>query len=382
LRLAVLTTGRQDWGALRALCLRLREHPAFELALWVGGMHLSARFGDTVRLVEEDGLAAAERLHWLSDGSDVPSAAAQAAEALRLVAGAIERRRPDALLVMGDRFETLAAGLAATLAAVPIVHLSGGEETEGAFDNQLRHALTKLSHLHLVGNEDSAARVRALGEDPTTVHVVGDPLLDNLHRPDLAGRRELEAFVSGPLAAPLVVVTLHPCTLGADPAAEARAVAAALDAVPATYVVTRPNADPGHERITAVWEAAGRKPRRYHVEALGDRRYWGLLRLADAMLGNSSSGIVEAPAIGLPAVNVGDRQKGRLRGANVVDVPPEAGPVAAALRSALDPRFRDSLRGLPSPYGDGHSTERIVGVLERWAPPCPPRKRFVPGGGP
>jgi UDP-hydrolysing UDP-N-acetyl-D-glucosamine 2-epimerase len=378
---AVLTTGRQDWGALRGLCLALEAHPAFELCLLAGGMHGSRQFGATASLIEQAGLRPRELLRWIPD-QGVPPAAEQAAGALSAVAAALAHYRPDALVVMGDRLETAAAGLAATLGLVPLVHISGGEETEGAFDNQLRHALTKLSHLHLVGNEDAAERLRAMGEDPATVHVVGDPLLDNLHRPDLATRAELEEFLGGPLTPPVVIVTLHPATLGGDPAFEARAVARAMDAVPATYVITRPNSDPGHEAIVAAFAEAARRPRRYFVEALGDCLYWGLLRQADAMLGNSSSGIVEAPAVALPVVNVGDRQKGRLRGGNILDVSPDVGEISEALTAALDAQIRGRLRDLPSPYGDGRSTERIVRVLETWTPPRPPRKLTAPRARP
>jgi UDP-N-acetylglucosamine 2-epimerase (non-hydrolysing) len=377
-RIATLSSGRQDWGALRALCLRLRDHPRLDLDLWVGGMHSSRLFGRTARLVEEAGLVPVESLRWLADDEELPPAAEQAAEALRLVAGAIARRQPDALLVVGDRFETCVAALAATLAAVPVIHIGGGDETEGAFDNQLRHALSKLSHLHFVGNEGAGRRVRALGEDPGTIHVVGDPVLDNLHRPDLATREELEAHLGLRLEGPLVVITLHPATLGGDPAEEAAAVAGAMDKVEATYVITQPNADPGRVRITDVWTKVIRRPRRCQVDALGDRLYWGLLRQADAMLGNSSSGLIEAPAVALPAVNVGERQRGRLRGPNVIDVPSVSDRIAAALEAALDPCFRDRLRNSPNPYGDGRSTERIVRVLEEWMPPRPPRKSFFP----
>jgi len=215
-----------------------------------------------------------------------------------------------------------------------------------------------------------------MGEDPATVHVVGAPGLDNLHRTDLPGRGELERALGVPLSPPVVVVTLHPATLGADPAEEAAAIRSAMDAVDASYVVTMPNTDPGHEQVRRVL-AEAKGPRRAIVEALGERRYFGLMRVADALLGNSSSGLIEAPALKLPAVNVGERQTGRLRSANVVDVPGGAAAVTAALRRALDPAFRASLARMPSPFGDGHSAERIVGLLSEWRPPRPPVKRAL-----
>jgi UDP-hydrolysing UDP-N-acetyl-D-glucosamine 2-epimerase len=374
-RIAVLTTGRQDWGILRSICGLLARDPQMELLLLVGGMHCAERFGATERLIAAEGFTAAARMAWVGEGET--TAAVQAAGALTAVSEALERLRPDALVLVGDRFETAAAALAATLALVPIVHLHGGEESEGAFDNVLRHAITKLAHLHLTSHPEHARRVIALGEDPKAVHVVGAPGLDNLHRADLPTLAELEADLGIALAPPVVIVTLHPATLGVDPAREAEALVAALDRVDATYVITLPNADPGHAAIRAALGRAASKPRRVAVEALGERRFWGLLRHADAMLGNSSSALIEAPALGVPAVNVGDRQKGRLRGANVIDAAPETDAIVAALERALDPAFRRAAKTAPSPFGDGHAAEKIGAILRVWRPPHPPVKPLV-----
>ena len=376
LRLAVLSTGRQDWGILRSTCLALRDDHAFDLRLMVGGMHCSERFGRTVDSVLAEGFAPRETLAWIAADRSAP-AAEEAGTALAAVGGALDRQRPDALMLVGDRFETAAAALAATLAALPIVHLHGGEESEGAFDNNFRHAITKLSHLHLVSHPAHRERVIAMGEDPSTVHVVGAPGLDNAHRTDLPPRAELEGALGLKLQPPVVVVTLHPATLGGDPGREARAVSAAMDAVEATYVITMPNTDPGHEAIREAFAAAARRPRRVAVDALGERRYWGLLRAADAVLGNSSSGLIEAPVLGLPAVNVGERERGRLRGANVIDVPSEPAAITAGLRRALEPGFRAALTGTASPFGDGRSAARIRDVLAAWKPPRPPVKRAL-----
>ena len=379
MKIAVLTSGRQDWGILRSTCIAIRDHGSLELSLWSGGMHEHAAFGATAKDIEADGFTLHSRLPWF-DGVDT-SAAEQAARALAKVADALAEHRPAALLLVGDRLETAAAALAATLAATPIVHLHGGEETEGAFDNALRHAVTKLSHLHLVSHERHAARVRAMGEDPATVHVVGAPGLDNLHRADLPSREDLARSLGIALDAPVVIVTLHPSTLGGDPDVEASALATAMDQVPASYVITLPNADPGAAPIRRILGEAGRKTGRVVVDALGERRYWGLMRIADAMLGNSSSAIVEAPALHLPAVNVGERQRGRERGGNVVDVPADAGAIASGLRQALSGELRAASARVGAPFGDGDSAARIVEILSRWQPPRPPRKSFFDGVG-
>jgi UDP-N-acetylglucosamine 2-epimerase (non-hydrolysing) len=377
MRLAVLTSGRQDWGVLRSTCLALREDRRFELCLIVGGMHCAAQFGRTEQLIAAEGFEPAERLDWIAG---VATPHGQAGAALAAIGDALGRQDPDALLLVGDRFETAAAALAATLERIPIVHVHGGEETAGAFDDQIRNAVTKLSHLHLVSHRDHARRVIALGEAADTVHVVGAPGLDNLRRADLPGRAELERDLGIALTPPVVIVTMHPATLGLPSPAgdEVAAVLDAMDRVPATYVVTLPNNDPGAEAIRSALVAGAVGDRRVAVDALGERRYWGMLKLADAMVGNSSSAFIEAPAVGLPAVNVGDRQHGRLRGENVIDVlTADADGISAALREALTPATRRRMAGAPSPFGDGRSATRIIEVLASWTPPRPPRKAPV-----
>ncbi len=376
-RLVVLTTGRQDYGILRSTILLLRRTPGFEVAVWAGGMHLQSRFGEPLVALKRDGVPVARELPFLAEP---PSPLADTAAALAQVGAALSEDAPDALLLVGDRSEVLAAGLAATLAKIPIVHLHGGEESEGAIDNACRHALTKLSHLHLVSHRVHADRVIRMGEDPATVVVVGAPAMDHAYREDLPGAEALSEELGMALDPPVVLVTMHPATLGGPAGEEVAAVAGAMGQVPATYVVTAPNADAGGKEIGDYWRrwATDRK-RVALVDALGDRRYWAMLRLADAVLGNSSSGIIEAPALGVPVVNVGDRQRGRLRYGPVADVPAAEDAVAAALREAL-------AAGRRTPGGDlgGYPAApvapRIVEALRRWEIPHPPRKRFFEDG--
>jgi UDP-hydrolysing UDP-N-acetyl-D-glucosamine 2-epimerase len=372
-RITVLTTGRQDWGILRSVCVGLRDEDLVELDLVVGGMHLSSRHGRTVDLVRADGFTPTAELDWLS-ASDDPPADAQAGAATTAVGQHLRRVGSDGLVLVGDRFETAAAAIAATVDRLPIAHLHGGEQTYGAFDDALRHAISKLSHLHLVASEEAAAVVRALGEDPTTIHVIGAPGVDAAFRMDLPDRDELEASLGLPLTPPVVVVTVHPTTLDADPTAAVTAVIAAMDAVPATYVITLPNVDPGGDRIRERLMQAASAPGRIAVDALGERRYWGLLRRADAMLGNSSSGLIEAPAVRLPVVDVGDRQAGRRRGANVIHADIDVDEVTTALRQALDPAFRAGLPPPDGPLTDGRAGARAAHIIGRWRPPRPPRK--------
>jgi len=372
-RIAILTTGRQDYGILRSTILLLRRTPGFEVAVWAGGMHLRRRFGEPLEAFQHDGVPVARELTFLAEP---PNPMADTVAALAQVGAALTEDKPDALLLVGDRTEALAAGLAATLAKVPIVHLHGGEESEGAIDNACRHALTKLSHLHLVSHRVHADRVIQMGEDPATVVVVGAPALDQAYRDDLPGVDELSRELGVALDPPVVVVTMHPATLGAPAGDEVAAVAGAMARVQATYVVTAPNADAGGAEIGDYWRRWARGRERVAlVEALGDRRYWAMLRLADAVLGNSSSGIIEAPVLGVPVVNVGDRQRGRLRFGPVTDVPASEDTVAAALGAALAAGRRPPGQDLGG-YPAAPVAPRIVEALRQWEIPHPPRKRF------
>lgn len=369
---AVLTTGRQDWGILRSTCLALRGRA--QVVVLAGGMATDPRFGDVAAQVRATGLDV-EGVPWPL-GDDVAHDQ-EASAAMSALGVALRRVRPDALVLVGDRYETAVAALTSTILSIPVVHLHGGEETEGAIDNVLRHAISKLASLHFVSHETYGRRLRQMGEAAESVVVVGAPGLDNLHRDDLPDRGELERTLGLSLGSPLVLVTVHPTTLALEPVAEARAVVEAMGQVDATYVITLPNTDAGAPEVRELMKRAGEGPRRVVSAALGERGYWGLLRVADAMLGNSSSGLIEAPAVALPVVNVGSRQAGRLRGANVLDAEPDSALVVAALRRALTPEFRAHVRASPPLFGAGHAGEAIAERLLTWQIPKPPRKRFV-----
>lgn len=333
-------------------------------------MHLSTEFGRTEFELRADGFVADEALAWIE--SDSTNALDQAGRALSAVGHALERQQPEALLLVGDRFETAAAAIAATLQRVPLVHLHGGEETVGAIDNAFRHAITQLSQLHLVSHEVHRQRVISMGVDADRVRVVGAPGLDNLFRADLPGPAELEGRLGLELRAPVVVVTLHPTTAASATTSEVASLCAAMDDVKATYVITLPNTDPGHSSIRDALLIAAEKPGRVAVDALGSRAYWGLLKVASAMLGNSSSALIEGSALGLPAVNVGDRQKGRLRAGNIIDAAPDRADITRALTTALAPETRRKLQDSPKLFGQGSSAALIVDTLRMWSPPFSP----------
>jgi len=365
-RIGVVTVSRSDYGHLRPVLEALRRAPDLELLLLVAGMHLASEFGLTVRDIEADGFPISARVEMLG-GGDTPEAVAAATG--RGVAGfgkAFARLCPDVVVVLGDRFEMLAAAVAALPFALPVAHIHGGEVSEGAMDNQIRHAITKLAHLHFVSAEPHARRIAAMGEEPWRIHTVGAPGLDRLATTEPLPRAGLARELRLPEAGPWLLVTFHPVTLEyRDTAAHIDELLAALEKTDGFIVITYPNADTaGRLIIERIEEFAGRHPRRCQLaKSLGERLYLSLLRHADLMIGNSSSGLIEAPSFGLPVVNVGARQRGRLRGANVVDVEPSREDVLRGIEAAQVPAFRARAGAAANPYGDGHAAPRIVDVL-------------------
>lgn len=361
----VVTVARSDYGHYRPLLRELDAREDVELVLFAGGMHLVERFGSTIAEVEADGYTIAERVDFLLPG-DSPQAVAESLG--RGVAGfsaAFACTRPDILVVLGDRFEMLGPVVAALPLGLPVAHLHGGELTEGAFDDAIRHAITKLAHLHFVAAEPYARRVRQLGEEDWRVTVVGAPGLDVLRTLRPLVDDELRARFGLVLDESFLLVTFHPETLELDRTeAHAREVLAAVEDSGLRAVLTYPNADPGHAAIVELLESrAAGNPRWTLVRSLGNDAWFTLLRRAAALVGNSSSGLVEAPSFRLPVVNVGERQRGRLRAANVLDVEPARAAVAAAIAQAVSPAFRAGLDGLVNPYGDGGASPRIADVL-------------------
>lgn len=362
-KIAVVTGSRAEYGLLYWVLRDLQAAADVELQLIVTGMHLAPEFGMTVGQIEQDGFPIARRVEMLVS-SDTPGGIARSM-ALGLIgmSDAIEQCRPDAMLVLGDRFEILAAAQAAMLHNIPLAHIAGGDTTEGAFDESIRHAITKMAHLHLVTNELAARRVRQLGEDPAAILVTGSPGLDHLRRRELLPPPALEESLGAKMGKHNLLITFHPVTLEAlDGEAQQAELLAVLETLPSDTVLwfTRPNADTGGRQLAQALDrwAAGRA--NAHVfSSLGQLRYLSLMAQVDAVVGNSSSGLYEAPSFKVPTLNIGDRQRGRTAPASVIHCAPNRQAIAAGLKAACSLDCTDVV----NPYGDGTSAPRIVAAL-------------------
>ncbi len=378
---AVVTTSRADYSHLYWVLRELEASSVVELRLIALGAQLSEEFGRGVDEVEKDGLRVDERVECLlSSDSDVGMAKTIGVAVLGLTE-VLARMRPDLLLLIADRYELLAPAAVALALRIPVAHIEGGEVSEGAIDDAVRNALTKLSHVHFTPTERARQRVLSMdftpterarqrvlsmGEEPWRVHHVGAPSLDYLSRSELMSRAEVEKTLGiEPGQAP-VVVAYHPVTLARDTLREVDEVFGALERTRRPLVFCFPNADAGSRELVGRARAfcATRSDALLFVN-LNPLTYWSLLRCACLMVGNSSSGIMETPSLALPAINIGMRQQGRERAENILDAAPQRGAILEAMDRALEPGFRRSLQGMTNPYGNGHAAERIARVLER-----------------
>jgi len=363
-KIAVVTTSRADYGHLYWTLKELEIRPEINLRLIALGAHFSPEFGNTFKEIEADGFTIDERVECLlSSDTDVGMAKTIGVAAIG-AADVLGRMRPDILLLIADRYEMLAPASVALALRIPIAHIEGGDVSEGAIDDAVRNALTKMSHIHLTTNENSRRRVLAMGEEAWRVHLVGSPSLDNLRRRELISREELEADLKLKFNQQTVVVAYHPVTLARDTISEADAVFAALEKTPQQIVFCYPNSDAGsHQLIERARIFCAARPNAHLFVNLNHLKYWSLLACAELLVGNSSSGIMETPSLCLPTVNVGIRQKGREQARNVLDAAPETDVILRAIEKGLSADFQESLKGMTNPYGDGHASERIAEIL-------------------
>jgi UDP-hydrolysing UDP-N-acetyl-D-glucosamine 2-epimerase len=364
-KICVVTGSRADYGLLYWPMRLIAEKDDFELQVVVTGMHLSPAFGETSHQIEADGFNIAAKVEMLVAGDSPVALAKSVGLGVIGFADVFERLQSDLLMVLGDRFEILAAVQAALFARIPVAHLCGGDVTEGAFDESIRHAITKMAHIHFPTNADAARRLAAMGENPERVHTVGSPGLDRIRHMAFMARDEFFDVLRLTSMARTLLVVFHPATLDrGDPLEQLEELLAALEHLgpQVGLLITGANADTAGQRINARLQAfAESHPNAAFRLSLGSELFINALHHVDAIIGNSSSGLYEAPTFGIPTVNIGDRQKGRLRAASVIDCVPER----QAIRVAIDKALARGRQLTVNPYGDGQAAELIVDKLRR-----------------
>ncbi len=368
-KIAVVTGSRAEYDLLKGLMLLLKADAKIELSILVTGMHLSPEFGLSYKTIEKDGFLIQEKVETLLS-SDTPVGIAKAI-GLGVIgfAEALNRLQPDLLVVLGDRYEIFSAAQAAMALRIPIAHIHGGESTEGLIDEAIRHAITKMSHLHFASTDYYARRIIQLGEDPKNVFNVGALGVDNIKNTKLLSRSELEKSTGFKLGETNFLVTYHPVTLVAnDSIKSVRALIKAFSKYPnASIIITRPNADTeGRELIRILDEFANSQPKRVMtIDTLGQQRYLSAIRHVDVVIGNSSSGIIEVPSLNTPTVNIGCRQQGRIKPISVIDCKDDTFSITQAIDIALSKDFLISIASQKSPYGDGSCATKIVNHIHQ-----------------
>jgi len=365
-RIAVVTVARSDYGIYKSILNAIRTDKELELSLLVGGMHLSPEFGNTVTDIESDGFEIAARIEMLLSSDTSEGVAKSIGIGVLGFAQAYADVRPDLLLLLGDRFEMLSAAVAALPFGMPIAHIHGGESTEGAMDEAIRHSITKMSHLHFASTEAYAKRIIQMGEEPWRVTVSGAPALDNLPKMPLLKKEALEQRFGFSLKDPTLLVTYHPVTSETEHTSHhLEELLAALSESGFALIFTSPNADhQGRAILQKIQDFVLHHPCAWFVANLGQEGYFSLMGQVAAMVGNSSSGMIEAASFGLPVVNIGTRQRGRVHGQNVLNLGYERKEISEGIRRATQPSFKLALATMKNPYGDGQAAEKIVTKLK------------------
>jgi UDP-N-acetylglucosamine 2-epimerase (non-hydrolysing)/GDP/UDP-N,N'-diacetylbacillosamine 2-epimerase (hydrolysing) len=363
-RIAVVTTSRADYSHLYWPLYELAQRTEIELGVIALGAHLSPEFGSTIQEIEKDGFPIIAKIECLVSSDTDTGMAKTIGLATLSLADTLSAWRPDLLLLIADRYEMLAPASVALALRIPIAHIEGGEVSQGAIDDAVRNALTKLAHIHFTSTATARRRVIAMGEEPKRVHHAGAPSLDHLRRSVLFDRKSLERRLAVSLQSSTILVAFHPVTMLRNTTQEAKALLAALTHFDQQILFVYPNADAGsRELIQQTHCFIANRPSTKVFVNLDAVTYWSLLRYVDVLVGNSSSGIMETASYNLPTVNVGMRQQGRERASNILDVEADEMAIVQAVRRALSEDFRASLVGMTNPYGDGHASERIVDVL-------------------
>ena len=367
-KICVVTGTRAEYGLLYWLMKEIEADDALELQIIATGAHLSQEFGLTYRTIEQDGFHIDEKVEMLLSSDTAVGITKSMGVELIGFADALERLKPDILVLLGDRYELLVAAEAALVANIPIAHIHGGEITEGAIDDAIRHCITKMSHIHFASNPEHCRRIRQLGEDPAHIHEVGIVGIDNIVRMEFLSPDELEQELDFHLGNRFFLVTYHPVTvLGYRKEAAFQNLLDALDAFPEYRVlITKSNGDAGGRKINDIIDsyAATRDNRVCARTSLGQKRYLSAMKYASAVIGNSSSGLLEAPVLKRATVNIGERQKGRYREASVIDCAEERDVILTAIQKALSSEFQVELQKVEIPHADGKIAIRMKNILK------------------
>ena len=368
-KICVVTGTRAEYGLLHWTMKEIETIDNLQLQVVVTGMHLSPEFGLTYKQIEEDGFPIADKVEMLLS-SDTPAGISKSmGVALIGFADSFEKLRPDIIVVLGDRFELLSAVSAALVARIPVAHIHGGEQTQGAFDEAIRHAITKMSHLHFTSNEQYRKRVIQLGEHPDTVFNIGATGIDNINKLKLLNRDEFEESIQFKLGEKNLLITFHPVTLENETAAEQFGeLIVALRKLNNTHLIfTMPNSDThGRVIMQMIQEFVQENSQTAVVfQSLGQLRYLSAIRFVDGVLGNSSSGIIEVPSFRIGTINIGDRQKGRIRAESVIDCEPERGAIRQAVARLYSSEFQDRLKTVVNPYDQGGAAVKIAKELSK-----------------
>lgn len=369
-KICIITGTRADFGLLRWLMQEVQSEPSLELQVIATGMHLSPEFGMTYREIEQAGFSIDAKIEMLLSADTATAVTKSMGIGLIGYADEYARLAPDLIVLLGDRFEIFAAAAAAMIAGIPIAHLHGGETTEGAFDEAIRHSITKMSHLHFVAAEDYRRRVIQLGEQPDRVFLVGGLGIDAIKRATLLDRETLEASLDFKFGSRNLLITFHPVTLeGLSSGQQMAELLAALDDLDGTHLIfTLPNADTGGRELAGMIDTFVAAHSNACVHAsLGQLRYLSCMKYVDGVVGNSSSGLTEAPSMGIGTINIGDRQKGRLAASSVIHCEPTLNDIRTALNKLYEPSFKSVLIDSVNPYGQGGASKKIVEVLKKYS---------------
>ena len=369
-RKVVLVTGsRAEYGILRYVIKYLKESNFLDLHLIVTGMHLSHEFGNTYKEIENDGILINDKVEILLSGDSPTSISKSIALGIISFSEIFEKIKPDFLLVLGDRFEIISASISATVSRIPIVHIHGGETTEGVIDESIRHSITKMSHIHFPSTEEYMERVIQLGEDPKNVYNFGSPAIDSIFNLNLVKKDKLEKLINFKITEKYFIVTFHPVTLENFSAQNQfmELLLALKNFNSYKIIFTYPNSDMNGRIIIEMIEEFIKlnKLNSISFKSLGQLKYFSLLKSATLVIGNSSSGLIEAPSFKIPTINIGDRQRGRVKAKSVIDCSPTKKSIEQAIKKGISKQFRECLRELKNPYGFKGASKKIVNTLEK-----------------